>query len=217
MSEPIRHVVCTRVAFQDEELMMKYLEVSKEMFIPQIEGQGTENFELVLLMREEHVGILKDIFTMPFTPIFSIPEYFEYVIKKGFNIQTRHDIDDWMSPDYIGAIQKAYEETIISYDRFLIQAQPIRVDFKTGVEEKMAAYTDKRTSMCLSLCQKEIKDHIWIENHGQMWQIANHVVTLPAGYVKWIIHGDNITCRQKNHSDNAANEFIRKHKWDSQR
>jgi len=217
MSEPIRHVVCTRVAFRDEELMMRYLEVSKEMFIPQIEGQSTKNFELALLTREEHVGILKGVFTMPFTPIFSIPDYFEYVLEKKFNIQTRHDIDDWMSPDYIGAIQKAYKETAPLHDRFLIQAQPVRIDYETKKEKKMAAYTDKRTSMYLSLCQKEIKNHIWAENHGQMWQIANHVVTLPVGYVKWVIHGNNITYRKKIHSDNESNEFIRKHKWDSQR
>jgi len=212
MSEKIKHVVCARVAFKDEELMMKYIKVAKETFIPSIEGQGIKDFELVLLTREEHVGILKDVFTMSFTPIFSVHEYYEYVLKEGFNIQTRHDIDDWMSSDYIEAIQRAYRETILLHDRFLIQAQPVRVDYKTKKEKKMAAYTDKRTSMFLSLCQKDIRSHIWEENHGQMWHIANHVVTLPIGYVKWIIHGDNITYRRKIHDDHASNEFIKKHK-----
>ena len=192
----IKHLVCVRSKFSDKELMSKYLKIAKEIFAPAIRSQDTNNFELAMIVFEEDVLRIEDELELSFVPLYDNNQFLWYVKEGGYNIQTRHDIDDWMSPNYISTIQSTYRGVETDYDKVVIHAQPIKVDYHKEKETRMPKYTDKRTSMFLSLCQKHVTRSVWEKKHGNMGKIVDHVVLLPEGYVKWVIHGDNVTCRR---------------------
>ena len=177
--------------FSDRTLLENYLAITKDILVPALKSQFNQNFTWACLARKEDISYIHDFLEMDFIPFSDVNEFILYVKTNNFNIQTRHDMDDFMSKDYVQKIQDVYNENIKTYDSFLIQSQPIRVDYKTKQEYKMGLYTDKRNSMFLSICQKDVKHHILERKHGQMWEVANKVISLPEGYTKWIIHGNN--------------------------
>ena len=88
---------------------------------------------------------------------------------------------------------KKYTDNIQKYNSFLIQSQPVKLIYKTGIEVSLPAYTNTRCSMFLSLCQKTCINHIFAKKHPNMYEITNNIITLPEGYTKWVIHENNQT------------------------
>ena len=193
----MKHVIISRMAFRDKNLFNKYLKISKEILIPSLNSQLNKNFEFCVLIRPEDVKFVREFLEIDFSPFYSVMEYIEYVKKNNIEIQTRHDMDDYMSEDYVKRIQEEYEENIRRWDSFLIQAQPVKLLYDTKEEVEMGLYTDKRNSMFLSLCQKKVVNHIFERKHGQMHEITPNVISLPPGYTKWVIHEDNISILRK--------------------
>lgn len=183
--------------FKDKKLMKKYLIITKDILMPSLNSQINKNFIWGLLIKKEDVEFIRNELNYDFVPFYGQNSFIEYVINNNFNIQTRHDIDDWMSDDYINEIQKLYIDNIDKKDNFLIQSQPIKFYYKTKIEKSLKPYTEKRNSMHLSLCQKNVKNHIFERKHGQMFEISNNVITLPEGHTKWVIHDDNISVKKK--------------------
>jgi len=192
----ISHIIISRMKFSDKLLLEKYLKIRKEITIPSIKSQTNKNFVWGLIINSEDINFVHDYLNIDFITFNSINKFINYVKNNNINIQTRHDIDDYMSDDYVEKIQEIYKENIKKYNMFLIQAQPVKVDYNTKKETKMTKYTNIRNSMFLSLCQKNVVNYILERNHGQMHQITNNVITLPEGYVKWIIHGNNRSCKR---------------------
>lgn len=190
----MKHAIFSLARFKDKDLFKIYLDVSREMLVPNLRNQTEKNFEWVIMVLQEDVSFVKDYLNMKFTPVFNKPDFIDYMQKQKFDIQTRHDIDDWMSPKYVEAIQRIYRENIDKYDKFLIQSQPRKLDYHTGRETPMGRYHHMKTSMFLSLCQREPKHNIIEKNHGQMWQITNNIFNVPDGMTKWVIHGNNKSC-----------------------
>lgn len=176
--------------------MWKYIDVCKNILIPSLKSQTNKNFIWGLLILDEDINFVKAELDFEFTPFKSIQIFKEYCVNNNIFIQTRHDIDDWMSKDYVETIQKIYIENIFKYDNFLIQSQPLKLIYETGDETHIGEYTNTRNSMHLTLCQKKINHHIYEKKHGQMYEIAPYVITLPEGFTKWVIHGDNISCKR---------------------
>lgn len=183
--------------FDDKELLKKYLVITKDILILSLKSQTNKNFIWGLIINDEDIEYVKNELDFDFIPFNDNDEYFEYVKNNKIDIQTRHDIDDWMSSDYVDIIQKKYMENINDCDIFLVQSQPIKMIYKTKKETSLSKYTDKRTSMHLSLCQKEIIYNIHSRIHAKMHEISKRVITLPEGYTKWVIHGDNISVKNK--------------------
>ncbi len=200
MNEEIRHVIVSRARFKDMELLDKYLAVSKEYFVEGIRSQIEKNFKVCIMVTPQTEEYIREELAIDFDAVYDMPGFIDYVNNGRFNIQTRHDIDDWMSPHYVEQIHSLYRNHIDKHDKFLIQAQPIKLDIRDGrVESAIGRYHDKRTSMFLSLCQHDNKHHIFEKKHGWMWQVAGDVYSVREGCVKWVIHGDNISCnRAKN-------------------
>jgi hypothetical protein len=194
----LNHAIVSRATFKDKILRDKYYKISKEILIPAIKNQKETNFDWLILIAEEDVNYTKDYFEIDFIPIFDIPQFVEYIKTRNYTIQTRHDIDDWMSVDYISEIQNIYKNNIDIYDKFLIQAQPIRFNYNSKTKQKMTKYHDRNNSMFLTLCQKEYSNHILEEKHRYMWKRVSKVFTMPENYVEWVIHGNNISCNRKN-------------------
>lgn len=190
----MRHVILTRFKFDDKELLKKYLKISKEVFIPSLKSQTNQNFELALIVMPEDIEFLKEELDFPFIPIIGGNEDFAlFASSNNIQIQTRHDCDDWMSATYIQTIQESYLDNIERLDTFLIQSQPTKIMYPAGPETSLPLYHNLRCSMHLTLCQKRSVHHIVEHKHGAMHQVTPNIITLPEGYTKWVIHGDNIS------------------------
>lgn len=193
--KPLKHAVFTMARFTDKERMSKYLEVAKTTLIPSLQSQTNQNFEWFVMLREEDLSLLTDSLDYPFYGVLNKLDFEEHMKRGGYTIQTRHDIDDWMAPTYIQEIQMIYMEQIKKYEKFLIQAQPVKLMYDTGEEKIMQRYNSRKTSMFLTLCQADVRHIVTEKKHGLMWEVAPTVFNLPEGMVKWVIHGDNISVR----------------------
>jgi hypothetical protein len=192
----MKHLILTRAKVDDKELLEKYLIVCQNILIPALQKQKNKNFVWGMLIKPEHHEYLVEKLKYPFYAFFSKDEFINYIKDNNVEIQTRHDIDDWMSEDYVDKIQKEYEKNKNKYDKFLIQFQPLKMNYHTRELNAIQIYTETRTSMFLTLCQNKVENHILDRGHGEMWQIAKDVITLPIGDVLWVIHGDNISCKK---------------------
>ena len=189
----MNHIIVTKLNFKDRVLLNKYLEITKAVLIPALKSQKQKNFTWVLLTNQADTEYLQKELDFPFVPIYGADSLLQYCIKHKCHIQTRHDCDDWMSPEYVAAIQKEYVKNITTHNTFIIHTQPIRVAYSTGAESTLSRYHDTRCSMFLSLCQKNVIHHVLVKQHGQMYELANSVINLGTGYNKWIIHGNNLS------------------------
>lgn len=194
------HTVFTRFKFDDKELMKKYLDVTKKFLIPSLISQTYKNFKWLVMTYDDDIEFLKDELNFDFTPIKDFDHYFNYVKDNNISIQTRHDCDDTMSKDYIQKIQDTYNENKELYDTFLIQSQPSKLLYGKGnttrwINFKVAPFHNKRTSMHLSLCQKNINYSIFDRGHGQMWQLTDNIIDIGDGYTEWVLHGENISSK----------------------
>ena len=154
------------------------------------------------MINPDHLDYLTEVFK-DLNPVFinNIKQYNDYVFDNKINIQTRQDIDDYCVDNYVEEIQRIYNKNKDKHSKFLIQSQPIKYMHHENKEAPLGLYTDKRTSMFLSICQKEdISNTIFDRTHGHMWEVANTVFNIPKGFTKWVIHGDNISCN-RNRSD----------------
>jgi hypothetical protein len=189
----MNHTILTRMRFDDKNLMRKYLVLTKDVLVPSLKSQTNQNFTWILMIRKEDEEFLKSEIDYPFIVVLNDEDNMKYVIDNNINIQTRHDCDDFMYPNYIEKIQTEYIDNISKYNTFLIHSQPTQLIYQTGKINKLRQYQEDRTSMHLSLCQKEAKHHIHEYGHGQMWKIAQKVIMIGEGYTQWVIHGDNIS------------------------
>jgi hypothetical protein len=187
----MKHCIVTRINFSDLDLLEKYLTITKNVLIPALKSQTEKNFEWLVITNADIYEYLKKELDHPFIPIYGNSRLIEYLLGNNINIQTRHDCDDWMSPDYVNRIQEEYKINHRKYDVFLVQAQPKRSVYGSDKESSISAYHNQRCSMFLSICQRAVKHHIFERRHGQMYEITPNIITLPEGYTKWVIHGNN--------------------------
>jgi hypothetical protein len=195
----MKHIVVTRASFEEYALFEEYLPVIKNLYIPCILGQTSKNFDLCLIVNKQHVELIekefKDAGIYPIMLVGNVSSYNKWILENPYDIQTRHDCDDWMSPIYIETIQSEYHKNITQFEEFLIQAQPVKMSYETGYEYRMNPYTQSRTSMFLSLCQKECKKSMLQEQHGHFPKLVPNVVDIGYGFTKWVAHGKNISAK----------------------
>jgi len=190
----MKHLLISRLWFDNRELMDKYIDIALDTFIPQLKKQTCKDFDFGLLIRKDDVDYVRERIGIDFIPFINGIEQYRTVPKKyGYNIQTRHDFDDWMREDYIETIQKKYKENKDKYDSFIIHVQPIKVSYPDMKEMPLSPYHDRRISMFATLCQKEPVYPVYKGSHGQLWKFTDGVVELPKGYCKWVQHEYTVT------------------------
>ena len=189
----MKHTILTRMSFDDKDLMKKYLVLTKNVLVPSLKSQTNQNFTWIIMIRKEDEDFLRGEIDYPFITVLNDAEHIKYANDNNVDIQTRHDCDDFMFPEYIDEIQRIYLENIDKYDTFIIHSQPTQLIYNTGEIRKISPYKDDRTSMHLSLCQKSPKHHIHEQKHGQMWKISDKVIMIGEGYTQWVIHENNIS------------------------
>ena len=192
----MKHAILTKINFDDKSLIEKYLRISEKYFIPSLKSQTVQNFTLFNICYKDDVDYLKNRLNYDFVDIRTKDEFFKYCRENNFNIQTRHDCDDWMSPSYVELIHKTYRNNIKKYDRFLVQSQPLKQMHPSGEISGIQKYHSKNCSMHLTLCQREVNNHIYEKKHASMFQVAEKVIDLPGNPTRWIIHGNNMSVKR---------------------
>lgn len=189
----MNHVVFTRMKFDDDALFKKYFEVMKRTYIPSLSKQTNKNFKVNIALNEPHKDLVFSEFEKNNIPyILSCPP--EVAKKINVNIQTRHDCDDYMAPNYIQKIQDAYSENIQKYDDFIMHAMPTKYWINVDREYKIyAGYHERRISVFVTVCQKiyDGTKKIYDQPHTAMWKLSPNIINLGEGLVKLVIHGSN--------------------------
>ena len=121
------HIILSRFSFEDKELMKIYLELTKAILIPSLRAQTNQNFSWGLIVKTEDIEFLRSELNFDFIPFTDFYIFHQYCVDNNINIQTRHDIDDWMADNYVEKIHELFDENIITHDNFLIQSQPIKL------------------------------------------------------------------------------------------
>lgn len=55
----IKHIIITRAKFEDNDLLRKYLEISKKTYISSLHKQINKNFILCFLVNEKNISNIK--------------------------------------------------------------------------------------------------------------------------------------------------------------
>ncbi len=191
----MNHIVLTRINFDDDNRFHDYFEVMKNTYIPSIKSQRNKNFKIGFIIKERHIHFLKPFFGDEALYFKSTSECREYCEKNNFQIQTRHDCDDWMRVDYIDKIQRTFLENINTKDTFLIHSKVQKLNFHNGDLYRRGDidYTNNKSiSMFLTLCQKNVNHFVYEKDHGKMKELTNTIFLLDEGHTRLVIHGNNI-------------------------
>jgi hypothetical protein len=210
-----KHLILTRCKFSRNEIFQKYFDVMKKTYIPSINSQTDKNFSIALIVNPRHFDLIrdeinKDIEILKFSDDnedYSDPEilnkielipfsdakkdYKNYVVQNQITIQTRHDCDDLMLPNYIEQIHKLYEENKDKYDDFILNFHPTKLDFVSGKEYTHGRDYSRVCSMFSTLIQKNVKHGIMDVVHDRLRTLTQNVIYIPDRYVKLVIHGNN--------------------------
>jgi len=211
----MKHIIVTRCKFGKDEQFETYFDVMKKTYIPSINSQTNKNFSIALIVNPKHFDLIRNeinrnieivkfvdnkedykdleirqkIELIPFSD--TKKDYREYVIKNNITLQTRHDCDDSMSPNYIEYIHKLYNENKDRYDNFILNFHPTKLVVGTGKEYTHGRDYSKVCSMFSTLIQKKVNHGIMDVVHDHLKGITQNIIYIPRGYVKLGIHGNN--------------------------
>ena len=200
----MNHIVITRVNFSDDEKFKKYFEVMKKYFIPSLNSKKNKNFILGLSVNPRHFNEIRELIDQNIKIITfnNVKEdYKNYIIKEKFNIQTRHDCDDYMNPDYINFIQKKVKEYESNLDDFILTFQPLKLDFNTNKEYIHERDYSKVCSMFSTLYQKNVKNGIFDVTHDHLKRLTKNIFYFNNNYVKLVIHNNNLHSKLNNNNE----------------
>ncbi len=190
----MKHVIVTRCKFSKDEDFQKYFEVMKKTYIPSINSQTNKNFSIALIVNPKHYDLIrneinKDIEIIPLSDTKG--DYKEYVVNNTITIQTRHDCDDVMVPNYIEHIHNLYNQNKNNFDDFILNFHPTKLVVETGKEYTHGRDYSKVCSMFSTLIQKNVKHGIMDCVHDHLRGFTRNIIYIPRGYVKLGIHGNN--------------------------
>ena len=192
----MKHAIIVRAKFEDDKLFKNYLDVAKQTFFPSVNYQTDKNFTLFLIMEPRHRPLINLMINPNINLMFldSMNHGKEYFSKNFYEIQTRHDFDDWMRKDYVQKIRAEWythrENSIV--ENLLIQSQPYLHVLRTRrILPMHTRYSNKFVSMHLSLCQKTNKNYIYEHYHHKMNKVSQNIKLLPNGYTRLVIHRNN--------------------------
>jgi hypothetical protein len=190
----MKHVIVTRCKFSKDEDFQKYFEVMKKTYIPSINSQTDKNFLIALIVNPRHYDLIrneinKDIEIIPLSDTKG--DYKEYVVNNTITIQTRHDCDDVMVPNYIEHIHNLYNQNKNNFDDFILNFHPTKLVVDTGKEYTHGRDYSKVCSMFSTLIQKNVKHGIMDCVHDHLRGFTRNIIYIPRGYVKLGIHGNN--------------------------
>jgi hypothetical protein len=189
------HVLLTRCRFDDDKLFHNYFEIMKKIYIPSLNSQKNKDFTLFITIYPQHFDLVRkeisdDIKIIPVQNFSN--DYRNYIKENNVILQTRHDCDDYMSPDYISQIKTLYETNKKKYDDFILNFHPTKIEYKTGKEFTHSGKYERVCSMFSTLVQKENRKSIMDYQHTKLNEVTKNIIYIqPKDYVKLTIHNYN--------------------------
>ncbi len=174
--------------------MIQRMKLFMTITIPAIKVQSDRNFILCLIINKEYEDMLRLAISIPFLSFYSMEEYAEFVKRKRVQFQSRIDSDDFIEPGYMEDVNKTMFRLYNSNPNLktaAIHYQVLKRDLLTGeVWKREKSYSNKLTSMFLSIWQTENYDSIYTHAHNEWWKHVDHVETRPHGLAQWVMHDE---------------------------
>ena len=191
----MKHIIITRVNFPNDEKFEKYFEVMKKIYIPSINSQTNKNFVLGLSVNPKHYSMIRELIDKKieikqFNDVKD--ELRKFVTENNFQLQTRHDCDDYMLPNYVEYLQDKSNQYLKKNDSFIITFQPTKFEYKTGKEFLHERDYSRVCSMFSTLYQKDVKNGIYDVMHDFLRRLSGNVYYVKETFVKLTIHDNNI-------------------------
>ena len=198
----MKHVVVTRAYFEDDALFESYYKTMKEVYFPSLGAQTNSNFNLLIHANERHCSSIIQELNKHGIKNYSVAPDIKNIEHRcmEYNIQTRHDCDDYMGPTYVEKIQNAYITNIMNCDTFIVYAVGTKYDLKTKSEYTIPNATIPTSPECtavagmgfLSVCQKFPKIWVYQTSHQSLVKLVPDIIYIQEyGIVRWVIHGSN--------------------------
>ena len=186
----MKHMIFTRIRFDDDDRFEYYLDLMKRWYVPSVESQLDQDFRLGFIVRDRHRGVVGSLFGGRAYFFGSEGEAGSFAISEGINIQTRHDCDDWMHEGYTRRVKEVYRENE-SRGSFLVSSVLYKFDVSSGILYSCGSISggDGFIGPFLSLCQVEVKHYVRERNHRRMGFIGE--VFCIRGYTMQVMHGGN--------------------------
>lgn len=207
----MKHTILTRCKFDDDEIFNKYFEVIKKIYIPSINSQINKNFFISIVINSRHFDVIRKeidnkIEILQF--LDTKKDFHDYVVDNNIQIQTRHDCDDYMSPNYIEYIQKLASDNITKFDKCILNFHPTKLEFFTGIEYNHSRDYSKVCSMFSTLVQRQSTCGVMDVVHDHLYKITKNIIYIPPqNYVKLTIHSNNKLSKLHKEEKQLNHEF----------
>lgn len=190
----MKHFIVTRCKFNDDQKFNDYFGMVKKYYIPSINSQTNKNFTIALICHDRHYQKFRDEIDNKIEILIfndQKQDYRDYVMKFQDTIQTRHDCDDYMKPNYVDKIQSLYENNKTKYQDFILNFHPTKFVDKTQKEYTHSRDYSKVCSMFSTLIQRETKHGVFDVMHDHLIRLSRNIIYIKEPYVKLVIHGNN--------------------------
>ncbi len=165
----MKHIIFTRFMYDKGDLANERLKILKEVLIPCLHNQTNQNFIWSLMCKPHHRDIIKEYYKKDIIFFNDSNEFKQHVNEIKYDIQTRHDSDDIMCPNYVEEIQDEYEINKFRKESFLIEFQPMFYDKNQNHFYKFSIDYAKinSTSAFISICPQSGNQTIWDHQHNK--------------------------------------------------
>jgi len=173
----LKHSIYIRSNYTQFPTFLKRLEIMRATVVPSLLAQDGEFDVQVQVENSDHAKIIAAY--TPFRPVLQ----FEF---DGYDIQTRLDNDDIVSPGYVKAIESFYDGTprVVTFD---IE----KLLWDTGeIYSYNRPYHAERCSMFSSLLCPPEGVNIFSRTHGALGELAT-VSVIEKGTCFLVVHGTN--------------------------
>ena len=185
----MNHAMFIRLNYPEDYQSLKWrLAFFESMTLPTLLRQTVKDFDIWVYCNLKHADRIRSMSDR--LKVYHASRTEDPILPK-YNIQTRHDSDDFLRPDYVAKTQSLCrlhkKETPL-----VVSFQPYKLDVWTGNKYRHDRYNDQNTSAFQSLYipdTAKMYRHVLSFNHRKIWQTYPDVVTVPLGYVTIGIHG----------------------------
>ena len=181
----MKHIIFTRFIYDEGSKADKRLEIMKETLIKCLHAQTNQNFVWSLMCKEHHRKTIEEMYGKEVLFWGGSEGFKKFVKENNYEIQTRHDSDDIMCPEYVQLLQNEFESNKFRKEPFLIEFQPMFHSFGSNHFHEFTLDYAKRgsTSAFITLCPQNTGQTIW-----------DHTHTAWASKIKTIIRHKNRKC-----------------------
>ena len=174
--------------YDDHNLFKIRAEMFRDVVIPCLRAQTDQGF-LLSIMIDRYTEELREILDYPFIAIDERKQIREVAMQHDCQLMTSHGSDDWLADNYVATCKALWQDCDV--ETLLIHFDFDMVDLYTG---EVMEYTKPKghISGAYTVCNKDYKYTPHMMRHVEMGSVADKVIEMPKGYVKYYQHNYNV-------------------------